>query len=295
MDERSRPDRKLVISLFARSQSQYLFPGSAANSQKHVLDDRGLIRWWCKVADPLLREEQEQSAESKANSSTKRMGMGYLMVPGCDSHETRGFFPASKVELIGSNMVWKHGDPLQELTGGSSSLPIRCLIPRFPDDPKARFAIDLDDELDSNTRQSPGPDNQPLSTSTTVGRWRSVADMRQFWEAMSFRQECSAGRLVGFIWAVFESQDSCNSLVDPEKVNNDNSKRAWPPKKDLSQCSDHYYWPQSSRGEVVLLPEDYKRVGQYLMTLDYTTLDETIASTRAFIDRAALLAGVQSW
>jgi regulator of Ty1 transposition protein 109 len=28
--------------------------------------------------------------------------------------------------------------------------------------------------------------------------------MEQFWETMAYRQECSAGRLVGFIWVVFQ-------------------------------------------------------------------------------------------
>ncbi|KAL9577927.1 MAG: hypothetical protein Q9212_006057, partial [Teloschistes hypoglaucus] len=41
-----RKDRQLVVSLFARAQDQYLFPGSIENPGKHVLDDRGLIKWW---------------------------------------------------------------------------------------------------------------------------------------------------------------------------------------------------------------------------------------------------------
>ncbi|KAL8893588.1 MAG: hypothetical protein Q9192_005117, partial [Flavoplaca navasiana] len=40
VDNRKRHDRQLVVSLFARSQNQYLFPGSIENPGKHVLDDR---------------------------------------------------------------------------------------------------------------------------------------------------------------------------------------------------------------------------------------------------------------
>lgn len=51
---RQRPGVRLVVSLFARAQNQYLFPGSIENAEKHVLDDRGLIKWWCRVLDPIL-------------------------------------------------------------------------------------------------------------------------------------------------------------------------------------------------------------------------------------------------
>ncbi|KAL8664893.1 MAG: hypothetical protein Q9168_007821, partial [Polycauliona sp. 1 TL-2023] len=44
VENRQRKDRQLVVSLFARSQDQYLFPGSIENPGKHLLDDRGLIK-----------------------------------------------------------------------------------------------------------------------------------------------------------------------------------------------------------------------------------------------------------
>lgn len=67
---------KIVISLFARAQSQYLFPGSADHGKKHVLDDRQLIRWWARVLDPLF--------PTKANSDlSQEMDLhGYMTVPG---------------------------------------------------------------------------------------------------------------------------------------------------------------------------------------------------------------------
>ena len=45
-DTRQRPGVRLVLSLFARAQNQYLFPGSVLNTDKHVLDDRALVKWW---------------------------------------------------------------------------------------------------------------------------------------------------------------------------------------------------------------------------------------------------------
>lgn len=73
----------------------------------------------------------------------------------------------------------------------------RDVVPVFPDDPKARFLHDLKG------------DGQ-LST-TTLG---------QFWELMEHRQECSSGRLVGFISMVCEANKSVKEdcVVVEEKV-----------------------------------------------------------------------------
>lgn len=45
--------------------------------------------------------------------------------------------------------------------------------------------------------------SQPGGTpSRSNGQWKSVKTLEQFWETMAFRQECSSGRIVGFIWVV---------------------------------------------------------------------------------------------
>ncbi|KAL8825925.1 MAG: hypothetical protein Q9191_004112 [Dirinaria sp. TL-2023a] len=210
VDNRQRPDKRLVVSLFARAQNQYLFPGSIENSHKHVLDDRRLIKWWCQVLDAVvslfvnpLPSEQAAQEEASKEDSNGVSAHGYLIVPGCDRYETASFYPKqTPSESNPGSRRWSAADPLQ-LLGRNPNAPERCLIPRFPDDPKARFLIDLDDEL---------PDAENATDSSPVkagdeGRWRSVRSLEQFWDLMSFRQECSAGRLVGFIWGVFTPQD----------------------------------------------------------------------------------------
>ena len=213
IEDRKRPDRRLVLSLFARAQNQYLFPGSIENSRKHVLDDRGLIRWWCKVIDPLIECQEENpglpSSERQNHETANRTGSkGYLKVPGCDTHETRTFLPKEERTRSTEKCRWHVSDSLTEL-GRSPDLPERCLVPRFPDDPKARFVEQLDDELPDDDVQSP----QTQLTAGAIrkqgtGRWRSVKTLEQFWDMMSFRQECSSGRLVGFLWATFRPNDS---------------------------------------------------------------------------------------
>lgn len=166
-----------VISLFARAQDQYLFPGSVEYSGKHVLDDRGLVRWWCRVLDPLIED-------IKGNWIHRGTAEGFLTVPGLDLHETMSYIPK------GRRFAWKIGHPLQQISRHPESVPPRCLIPHYPDDPKARYLDELDDEI------STGRDSDD-------GQWKSIKSIEQFWEMMAYRQECSAGRMVGFIWIVF--------------------------------------------------------------------------------------------
>ena len=214
---RQRPRTRLVVSLFARAQDQYLFPGSVDNGTKHVLDDRGLVKWWCKVLDPVIRNSDGASKGSAAvadqgklvesqpsdGNRTAHSAMGYLIVPGFDRYELTAFFPASWRTDPPNRKRWKCGHPLFEIAD-APDVPPRCLIPHFPDDPKARFLDDLDQELPSlaNKESDGSPSKKKLD------RWKSVSSLNQFWEMMAFRQECSSGRLVGFIWAVFSADES---------------------------------------------------------------------------------------
>ena len=218
IEERRRPDRRLVLSLFARAQNQYLFPGSVENSDKHVLDDRGLIKWWCKVVDSILLAYENHNDALACEKDNSTIGEphteshGYIRVPGCDTYETLSFIPM--MNDTGGKKRWSATDPLCEFCR-SPQLPERCLIPRLPDDPKARFIEQLDDELPNDLTDpslSQTQDGHPTTNGT--GRWKSVQSLEQFWEMMSYRQECSSGRLVGFLWAVFPP----NNVSDQRKL-----------------------------------------------------------------------------
>lgn len=197
-------DKKIVLSLFARAQDQYLFPGSIDNPHKHVLDDRELIKWWCRVVDPLL--------VSNGHSRNAKMADAHLIVPGCDERETRSFFPRAPSPPSCPHSrrgQWHYSYPLKDFCPRPDAPP-RCLVPRFEDDPKARFLFDLDAEIrkPDGTSFNPSHDSRTGgegdSRSSSVGEWRSIKTLDQFWELMAFRQECSAGRLVGFLWLVLK-------------------------------------------------------------------------------------------
>ena len=209
-----RPGVRLVLSLFARAQAWYLFRGSPENPQKHVLDDRGLIKWWCRVFDPILRtfepEDQRQSKDGqrgsgategagedkKAAEKTNASATAYLIVPGCEKYEMRTLFPSTfRSDDNQRHPRWMNAYPLHQLSAFPSAPP-RCLIPRFPDDPKTRLLIDLDDSI-------------PKGSET--GQWRDIKTLDHFWEMLAARQECSAGRMVGFLWIVVNPPGVLNS------------------------------------------------------------------------------------
>ncbi|KAF2265125.1 hypothetical protein CC78DRAFT_515944 [Lojkania enalia] len=214
VQERQREGTKLIVSLFARAQDQYLFPASIENKNKHVLDDRGLVKWWCRVLDPILGDYAaegvrkplaQQLVESKedpgdrasAQHSASTTAKGYLVVPGFDLHDTLRYLPPP--QSSSGPRRWTASHPLLQIAPYPAAPP-RCLVPHFPDDPKARFLDELDEELPD--RASDEMLGQGGTPSRSNGQWKSIKTLDQFWEMMAFRQECSSGRIVGFIWVV---------------------------------------------------------------------------------------------
>lgn len=210
--ERQREGKKLVISLFARAQDQYLFPASIDNKNKHVLDDRGLVKWWCKVLDPIIWEykaegerkpfpqrlvESESTKTDTTSTQSESTARGYLVIPGFEPYDTLRYAPPSP--LPNAPRRWTAAHPLLQIAPHPAAPP-RCLIPHFPDDPKARFLDELDEELPDRGTDAMVADGGTPSRSN--GQWKSVKTLDQFWEFMAFRQECSSGRIVGFIWVV---------------------------------------------------------------------------------------------
>jgi regulator of Ty1 transposition protein 109 len=224
--ERQREGKKLVVSLFARAQDQYLFPASIDNKNKHVLDDRGLVKWWCRVLDPIVwqykaEEERKPFAERlKEGASTyenvsqpllQATAKGYLVIPGFEPNDTLRYIPPSPVP--NTPRRWAATHPLLQIAPNPAAPP-RCLVPHFPDDPKARFLDELDEELPD--RGSDAMVAEGGTPSKSNGIWKSVKTLDQFWEFMAFRQECSSGRIVGFIWVVITPEQPSIPEEDEE-------------------------------------------------------------------------------
>ncbi|KAI0166943.1 DUF1714-domain-containing protein [Hypoxylon sp. FL1284] len=312
VSNRRRPTKQLVVNLFARSQSQYLFPGSVKNNGKHVLDDRGLVKWWCRILNNVF--------ESDEYASTRQLwdGMhGYLVIPGLDDYETRAFLPRTSA----ASTNWTLGDPLAATSPYTKDpgtygrqIHIRSLIPTYPDDPKARFVEELEESTPQKTKLLRG--------------WTSPKTLDQFWEMMAFRQECSSGRLTGFVWVVFEPQakpkivskaiDS-TAVIPTSKTSSSTpgatqaiprpgpkappttpgrkrrgkkTKLTGPiiPREPRFKTqhrvrypklveTPYYSWPENGRGQVVLDENGYKRAVELLLHLEFGTLEQAITST----------------
>ncbi|KAL8847929.1 MAG: hypothetical protein Q9221_007061 [Calogaya cf. arnoldii] len=329
---RQRKDRQLVVSLFARSQDQYLFPGSIENPGKHVLDDRGLIKWWCRVLEPVLQSYNSDPEPWLKKEPGHITAKAYLRVPSCDLHETRSFFPPHVRRIPTLLSKWhSNRDPLRDLGGRSPMAPERCLIPRFPDDPKSRFVDELDEELtepppDSLTKQSPSKGKRP-------GRWKSVRSLEQFWELMAFRQECSSGRLVGFLWVVFTPAQVEDRLKKDEPIPFAERVMNRPHKSDgprtfapvvqppftppAEQLVDPYlpdaddqgfspetvkraigppaYAPPAEDTALVVPVKHYARINRLLLSLDYANLDIAAESSERWIEDVGMCAGKEDW
>ncbi|KAI5270793.1 hypothetical protein E4T47_05868 [Aureobasidium subglaciale] len=326
-ETRQRPGVPLVVSLFARAQDQYLFPGSVDHGAKHVLDDRQLVKWWCKTLDPVLRHPTTDDAYTTR---------AHVIVPGFDYHETTQFFPPSHRSDRVDNRKWRHGHPLLDIAPDPSAPP-RCLVPHFPDDPKARYLDELDAEI---------PDSQPSQTFFSPskkgnGMWRSIRTLDQFWDTMAFRQECSSGRMVGFIWLVFTpTQPSIHSLENTvthltpatsfnaddllganlifssqeslgqaSEVSRSSPRKTSRRKKlsgpivprqpkikssssNMSSRSDKTIskeWPEEGRGQIVLEHTSYTRVHDLLLRLDFSNADTATGSTRKWLAEVAAI------
>ncbi|KAG5915994.1 hypothetical protein E4U42_007854 [Claviceps africana] len=328
VEHRRRAGIQFVVSLFARSQGQYLFPGSVDHGGKHVLDDRGLIKWWCRVLDPLLRSpspsEEEDSPdgtgeEKKKKGRRTRRGnaQGYLLVPGLDAYETRAFVPHGGLSPSPSpsSSSWVVAHPLERISRycrQAERVPPRCLIPRFPDDPKCRFRDELDDEAGLG------------ATRRSTGSWKSVKTLEMFWEMMAYRQECSSGRMTGFIWIVLDDEAASATATQEARNSSSTSKsrcrarthaRGKKPKKlkgpikprqpkaktqhrdddseTPAKTTRYYHWPTAGRGSRIVNESTYKRITELMLHSDFSTLDKAVASTARWIREGGL--GNDDW
>ncbi|KAF8208844.1 DUF1714 domain-containing protein [Mycena galopus ATCC 62051] len=230
----------LWIHLFARAQSQYLFPNSADYSGKHPLSDVKLCAWWKRVLSGVA---DAVSARANTTNTVSRL---YYVLPGYSQLEAehamrRAAAAPSASEAAGS--LWIYGHPYSQ-----TDIPLPCpaptsdppkkqynlghFIPTFDDDPKSRFMDEIgctDTEVirsppkkrprtavqHSNAAEVP---NEAVAQKDRGGKEERIlgelgkVSADEFWERMSFRQECVAGAVTGFFIAGFSCSSSARSL-----------------------------------------------------------------------------------
>ncbi|KAJ6508906.1 DUF1714 domain-containing protein, partial [Mycena sanguinolenta] len=235
----------LWIHLFARAQSQYLFPNSADYSGKHPLSDVKLCAWWKRVLSDMVY------AVCARGDITDTVMRPYYVLPGYSQLEAEQSMAraaatpstAPSTDTL-KKPLWIYGHPYSQ-----KDIPIPCpaptpdphrkqrnlghFIPTFDDDPKSRFMDEIR-YIDTEGIRSP-----PKKRARTAVQHSNAADVTQeaaaendqaggkeerilgelgkvsadeFWERMSFRQECVAGAVTGFFVVGISCPSSSRSL-----------------------------------------------------------------------------------
>ncbi|KAI0036505.1 histone acetylation protein-domain-containing protein [Vararia minispora EC-137] len=216
--------RYLWVHLFARAQAQYLFPNSAEHPGKRPLSDVRLCAWWRRILG-------DATADAAGDGLAARL---FYVLPGYCALE-------AAQALGGADDRWTYGHPYTqtEITlpcppppGGVHNLG--HVVPSFEDDPKNRFMDELaftDNVVASPARKRPrlerlaDRDREKEKDSEETGGEREREEDRrrgrdeparprgelgritadEFWERMSFRQECVTGAVTGFFVVGFAS------------------------------------------------------------------------------------------
>lgn len=228
----------LWIHLFARAQSQYLFPNSSEHPGKHPLNDIKLCAWWRRV---LTDVAGELDVQVRPGSKVEL----YYILPGYSEFEAVHALKNASSSVVPTAPSWKYGHPYAQ-----SDIPLPCppehsggprnlghFIPSFDDDPKSRFMDEIAYTTDGDGVKSPARKRSrtlshteglhakgkeaPVEKDTQSGPLGELGKVSadEFWERMSFRQECVAGAVTGFFTLGISSPphnaDSSRSTVSP--------------------------------------------------------------------------------
>ncbi|KAJ3747364.1 DUF1714 domain-containing protein [Lentinula detonsa] len=245
----------LWIQLFARAQSQYLFPNSADFPGKRPLGDVQLCGWWKRVFTDVALELELRSKGSVAPLAIRL----FYVLPGySDIEAEHSLKPVNPARPVTHNYQWTYGHPYSQI-----EIPLPCpgndndadaprnlgqFIPSFDDDPKSRFMDEIAYTAGPVGIKSPPRKRARAISSTSHGEdHRAVSNdgdgddeddkrdthiekddrplgelgkvsVNEFWERMSFRQECVAGAVTGFFAlgvACFRNDIDERSAVSP--------------------------------------------------------------------------------
>jgi regulator of Ty1 transposition protein 109 len=223
VDGRTRPveAEHVWVQLFARAQGQYLFPNSKEWEGKKALGDTGLCAWWKRVLTRVVLDLDLEGMKVKM----------YYVLPGFGQdeaeHALRIATPGSASVLgqLQGGVGWEYGHPYSQTDialpcpGDGEVKNLGHFIPSFEDDPKSRFmdeiAYTTDGDIRSPQRKrarrnTAGSTTAEEATTTTAEEHKPLGELGkvtadEFWERMSFRQECVAGAVTGFFSVMVSS------------------------------------------------------------------------------------------
>lgn len=224
LDPKTRPSvggqtEKIWVHVFARAQNQYLFPNSVDFEGKKPLSDIRLCGWWKEVLSSVALW-----LKTKGVGEDEKLKLWYLL-PGFSDVEAIRALNSGRGPLRASGVDWIYGHPYAK--SRSEDIPLPCAvdehnlghyIPSFEDDPKSRFLDEIAHTSESDVIRS------PARKKSKKGHDEDVSDKRddrqvgelakvipeEYWERMSFRQECVAGIVTGFFVLGYSSKSRSN-------------------------------------------------------------------------------------
>ncbi|KAG0038042.1 hypothetical protein BGZ82_001231 [Podila clonocystis] len=226
-----------------RSPPQYLFARSTKNPGKHVLDDRGLIRWWKNMVGHAYVKGDD-------NSGHERSIMASWHIPGCESERhavaiTRAGSASASASGEDTSDMWTYGHPYKGVTGKS-----RDIIPQFPDDPKSRM----------------------IQSDSTA---RGAVDASTFWEMVAISEECGAGRMTGFFRVIEE-----RSPLEPVAEVVQKEEQVLELVGEATGSTEGVIKEEVSVNDKATVAPDYTDMINILLDLDFATLESSIESTQ---------------
>ncbi|KAI0081576.1 hypothetical protein K474DRAFT_1681935 [Panus rudis PR-1116 ss-1] len=219
----------LWIQLFARAQGQYLFPNSSDYAGKRPLSDIKLCAWWRRIFGQVAAELEERMKGREEGKTKLRL---FYLLPGYNELEAEQSLKGSGSSSSSKPMEetdWTYGHqysqtdiPLPCPRVGSQNDNLGHYVPSFDDDPKSRFLDDIAHTTEANGVKSPKRKRTKSATQSHKPRASDASEkeprdhetkpsephipqgelgkvtVNEFWERMSFRQECVAGAVTGF-------------------------------------------------------------------------------------------------
>lgn len=227
---RSGPVERVWVHLFARSQGQYLFPGSSEWEGKKVLSPEKLCKWWKTVLGGV-------SAQCAVDSERERERLWWV-IPGLDEEEALQALGELHAGASHDRSRWTYGHPYSQTeiplpyTPAETPFNLGHFIPSFDDDPKTRFLDEIacttqvDGVMSPKKKRAKTSSKQnDASSSSQPPKEEEEKEERphgelgkvrpdEFWERMSFRQECISGALTGFFVAVFPWSSTTSVVME---------------------------------------------------------------------------------
>ncbi|KDQ26051.1 hypothetical protein PLEOSDRAFT_32249 [Pleurotus ostreatus PC15] len=214
------------IQLFARAQAQYLFPNSSENPGKRPLGDAKLCAWWKRVLTDV-------ATELNSLITPRPLIRLHYILPGMNELESFNILKSGPTSHNDTH-VWNYNHPYSQ-----TEIPCPCpapgdaqgstnlghFIPYFDDDPKSRFMDEIAYITDKDGVKSPVRKRPRKLSHTQTDREKAEAERPpspkgtqvsplgelgrvspdEFWERMSFRQECVAGAVTGFFTLILSA------------------------------------------------------------------------------------------